>query len=87
LRFDLRKTGVKVLELVPPYVQTELYNGANDPRAMPLKEYIAEAMGLLATDAEEIVVERARFHRPEETAVKEAEKVTQYNEMLTADPH
>jgi uncharacterized oxidoreductase len=47
LRYQLRNTGIEVLELIPPYVQTHLMSGADDPRAMPLKDYIAEAMGIL----------------------------------------
>jgi uncharacterized oxidoreductase len=49
LRYQLKDTTTEVLEIIPPYVQTELMNGAEDPRAMPLKEYIAETMGLLST--------------------------------------
>jgi uncharacterized oxidoreductase len=42
LRYQLRGTKIEVLELVPPYVQTELMGSrlANDPRAMPLKDFI-----------------------------------------------
>ena len=49
LRYQLKGTKVEVLELVPPYVQTELMGDAQatDPRAMPLKEYIAETMKIL----------------------------------------
>lgn len=46
LRFQLRATRIEVIELVPPYVQTNLMNGADDPRAMPLKAFIAEVMGI-----------------------------------------
>jgi len=68
LRYQMRKTKVEVLELAPPYVQTELMNGAEDPRAMPLKEFIAEVMEILKTQPEvqEILVEnvkRLRFAR------------------------
>jgi uncharacterized oxidoreductase len=31
-----------VIEIVPPYVQTNLMDGAEDPRAMPLKDCIVE---------------------------------------------
>ncbi len=50
LRLQLRGTAVEVLELAPPYVQTELMGShqASDPNAMPLAEYISETMGLLA---------------------------------------
>ena len=62
LRYQLKGTGIKVVELVPPYVQTELMGNAqaSDPRAMPLKDYIGETMKLLKEqpDAREILVER-----------------------------
>ena len=50
LRHQLRSTSVEVLELSPPYVRTTL-TGAHqitDPRAMPLEDYTAEVMDLLA---------------------------------------
>lgn len=64
LRFQLRETEVEVIELPPPYVQTELTGAhqASDPHAMPLKDYIAETMDLLATTPTpaEILVERVK---------------------------
>ena len=62
LRYKLKGTSVKVIELAPPYVQTELMGPGMkvDPRAMPLDEFIAEVMTLLATDADEILVERVK---------------------------
>jgi len=47
LRHQLRNTGIEVLELIPPYVQTDLMDGADDPRAMPLSRFIAEVMEIL----------------------------------------
>jgi uncharacterized oxidoreductase len=47
LRYQLRTTGIEVLELVPPYVATNLMSGAADPRAMPLDQFIAEVMEIL----------------------------------------
>jgi uncharacterized oxidoreductase len=62
MRYQLKGTKVEVLELVPPYVQTELMGDAQatDPRAMPLKEYIAETMKILKEQpgVTEICVER-----------------------------
>ena len=59
LRYQLKSTSVEVLELVPPYVQTDLMDGAEDPRAMKLDEFIAEVMRLMqAEQADEICVER-----------------------------
>ncbi len=62
LRYQLRDTAVEVLEIAPPYVQTELSgtHQATDPNAMPLDEYIAETMSLLQNPppSGEILVER-----------------------------
>jgi uncharacterized oxidoreductase len=63
LRYQLRHTSVDVLELVPPYVQTELLGPGQltDPNAVPLKDFISEAMHILkhSPDVTEICVERA----------------------------
>jgi uncharacterized oxidoreductase len=60
LRYQLKDTSVEVLELAPPYVQTELMGEqqANDPRAMPLADFLSETMHILATqpEAKEILV-------------------------------
>lgn len=62
LRWQLRGSPVEVLELIPPYVQTELMgpHQTTDPRAMPLADFIAEVMEILRTqpDAKEICVRR-----------------------------
>ena len=54
LRYQLRDTPVRVVELIPPYVQTELLgkHQANDPRAMPLDDFIAEVVQILETHPE-----------------------------------
>ncbi len=66
LRYQLRSTSVEVLELIPPYVATDLMSGAKDPRAMPLDMFIRETMEILKTQPtpHEICVEtvkRLRF--------------------------
>jgi uncharacterized oxidoreductase len=65
LRHELKASGLKVIELIPPYVATELGGlgktlvpGAAQP--MPLPAFIAEAMQELATDAEDIAIGRAK---------------------------
>ena len=62
LRYQLRNTTIEVLELVPPYVATELMGTyqLKDPRAMPLAEFITEVMEILKThpEAKEICVKR-----------------------------
>jgi len=60
LRVRLRGTNVRVLELVPPWVRTALAGGYDNPRAMNLDDFIAEAMEKFATGAEEILVDRVR---------------------------
>jgi uncharacterized oxidoreductase len=59
-RYKLKDTKVKVIEIVPPWVQTDLMNSNNNPNAMPLADFIAESMKLLGTDADEILVERVK---------------------------
>jgi uncharacterized oxidoreductase len=62
LRYQLKATPVEVFELAPPYVQTHLMAGADDPRAMPLKDFIQEVMEIFKTQPtpSEILVERAK---------------------------
>jgi uncharacterized oxidoreductase len=62
LRYQLRGTPIEILELVPPYVATHLMSGADDPRAMPLDQFIAEVMEILKTQPTpaEICVERVK---------------------------
>ena len=71
LRWQLRGMGIEVLELAPPYVATGLSgkHQATDPRAMPLSDFVAEAMALLeAADhpGSEVLVRRARDTRTAE---------------------
>jgi uncharacterized oxidoreductase len=82
-RYLLKGTSVRVLELAPPYVQTELMGShqAADPRAMPLKEFIDETMRLLATDADEILVERVKALRGN-PGPNEGAFVNQFNDMM-----
>lgn len=66
LRLQLADTSVRVVELEPPAVRTDLLPGhAENEHAMPLDEYVAEVMGLIETqpDAKEIQVERVKFLR------------------------
>jgi uncharacterized oxidoreductase len=62
LRYQLKGSSIEVLELIPPYVATDLMDGAADPRAMPLEQYIAEVMEILRSQpsATEICVERVK---------------------------
>ena len=88
LRYQLKGTGVQVLELIPPYVQTELMGErqANDPAAMPLKDYIDESMSILTNSPEavEICVERVKPLRFAEASGGYSEFFQKMNDALTA---
>ena len=81
LRYQLRDTSVEVLEICPPYVQTELFTpgGATDSRAMPLPEYIAETMEQIKNPppSGEILVERVK-------PLRFAERNGNFDEMFAA---
>ena len=67
LRWQLHDSNIRVIELIPPYVQTELTSSAqaSDPLAMPLDEFIAQVTHILETehDVTEVTVERVLFQR------------------------
>jgi uncharacterized oxidoreductase len=81
LRYKLKDTSVRVLEIAPPWVQTDLLGSNNEPRAMPLSEFIEETMKVLGTGAEEVLVERAKPLR-NATGPNEAGFVTQFNDAF-----
>jgi uncharacterized oxidoreductase len=64
LRQQLRDSTVKVIELIPPYVATELGGGSQAPAGalhqMSLESFIAETMNELAGDADEIAIGGAK---------------------------
>jgi uncharacterized oxidoreductase len=64
VRHQLQNSNVQVIELAPPYVQTELMGASQavDPNAMPLAEFIDEVMTILGQnpDVTEVIVERCK---------------------------
>ncbi|HYL85442.1 MAG TPA: SDR family NAD(P)-dependent oxidoreductase [Candidatus Angelobacter sp.] len=65
LRQQLRNSGMRVIELIPPYVATELGGPSKPPapgalRQMPLETFVAETMKELAGDADEIAIGGAK---------------------------
>ena len=59
LRYQLKDTHIRVREIIPPWVATELMGATpTDPRAMPLADFIAETVELMDTSADEIAVGR-----------------------------
>ena len=80
LRMQLRKTSVEVLELAPPYVQTELGGPQqlSDPRAMPLEAFTKEVVQILengSIEKGEILVESVK-------PLRWAEKNGNYGQLL-----
>jgi uncharacterized oxidoreductase len=63
LRYQLKDSSVQVIEIIPPWVQTELQGDRGmNPKAMPMDEYIADTMSIFkeSPDATEIVIERVK---------------------------
>jgi short-subunit dehydrogenase involved in D-alanine esterification of teichoic acids len=87
IRLQLADTTVKIVELEPPSVRTSLLPGQEDSEvAMPLGEFVAEAVALLQAqpDAKEIQVERVKFLRYGEARGDYDQVVETLN---ASDPH
>jgi short-subunit dehydrogenase involved in D-alanine esterification of teichoic acids len=87
LRLQLADTSVKVVELVPPSVRTALLPGQESSEfAMPLGDFVAEAVGLIEStpDATEIQVENVKFLRYGEARGDYDKVVAALNHL---DPH
>jgi len=67
LRHQLKNTGVRIVEVAPPWVATDLGAGHTPAQPhgglspMPLAAFIAAAMEELASDADELPVAGAKF--------------------------
>jgi uncharacterized oxidoreductase len=84
LRYQLQDTAIKVIEIIPPWVATELMGETpTDPRAMPLDAFIAESMQILATDADEICVKNVGFLRNAAASGNEAGIFKTFNDSLS----
>lgn len=82
LRLQLRDRGVRVREIIPPAVQTEFAPGQSTAEwAMPLDAFIAETMGLLGEDDDELVVDHARALRDSEVNGNRAELMDQLTRL------
>jgi uncharacterized oxidoreductase len=80
----LRKTRVAVIELAPPAVQTDLMPGsATNPHAMPLADFISEAMAKLTADPtpDEVLVDRVLFLRNAESSGTFKETFAMLNQL------
>jgi uncharacterized oxidoreductase len=89
LRYQLKDTAVQVIELIPPYVQTELMGPgqASDSNAMPLNEFITESMQILKSDPNvtEICVERVKPLRFAERGGNYDAFWKQFNDRISAN--
>ena len=65
LRVQLAGTPVQVLELIPPAVRTTLMGQQDSEQAMPLEDFLTEAMAILHAEPEagEILVDSVKFLR------------------------
>jgi uncharacterized oxidoreductase len=87
IRLQYAGTSVKVVELEPPSVRTELMPGQQDnERAMPLDDFIAAVMSLLETqpDIREVQCEQVKFLRYGEARGDYDQVVATLN---ATDPH
>jgi uncharacterized oxidoreductase len=87
IRLQYADTNVQVIELEPPSVRTGLLPGQEtNEQAMPLDEFINEAVGLLESQpgAKEIQVERVKFLRYGEARGDYDQVVATLN---ASDPH
>src|ERR1700686_2166336 len=80
-RYKLKNTAVSGLEIAAPWVQTDLLGSNHEPRAMPLAEFIEETISVLATDAQQVRVERAKPLR-NHPGPNEGALVTQFNDLM-----
>lgn len=87
LRLQLADTSVRVVELEPPAVATDLMPGQRQsPIAMPLAEFVDEVMSIIEAepDVTEVQVERVKFLRYGEKRGDYADVVATLN---ATDPH
>ena len=85
-RYLLKNAGVRVLEMSPPWVRTDLMNSREAEAAMPLDQFIAETMAAFGTGADEILVEGAKSLRGY-AGPNEHGAVSQFNEFMAAYVH
>lgn len=84
-RFMLRDTSVRVLEIAPPWVDTDLIHKSGDSRAMPVDAFIAQTLDKLATATTEVIVDSVLPMRANPGA-NEHTLVTQFNQALVDEP-
>ena len=74
LRYQLRNTGIKVFEIIPPAVDTELGSDRREDKTqshggMPVQEFIEQAMHALEDDNLEAAIGSANHSREKREAL------------------
>lgn len=84
-RFKLRNSSVKVVEIAPPWVNTDLVHKSDDPRAMPLDAFVEQTLAKLGTDADEVYVDAIQAIRDNPGSGEHA-LVNGFNAQMEANP-
>lgn len=84
-RFLLRDAGVSVIEIAPPWVDTDLIYKSGDARAMPLADFIEQTFEKLATDNPEAIVDSVLPARANPGANEHA-MVNAFNQAMVENP-
>ncbi|CAB3854168.1 MAG: SDR family oxidoreductase [Achromobacter mucicolens] len=84
-RFSLRQSGVKVIEVAPPWVDTDLIFKSGDARAMPLADFVADTMKGLASGKDEVYVDAIQALR-DNPGSSEHELVNAFNQSIADNP-
>ncbi len=84
-RFTLRDSGVRVVEVAPPWVDTDLVHKSGDSRAMPLPDFIAETMKGLESGRDEVYVDAIQAFR-DNPGSGEHELVNAFNQAMVDNP-
>lgn len=84
-RFMLEGSGVRVVEIAPPWVDTDLVYKSGDPRAMPLPDFVAATMQGLAAGSDEVYVDAVQVLRDNPGSGEHA-FVNAFNRLLKDNP-
>lgn len=84
-RFLLKDFGIKVIEISPPWVDTDLIYKSGDTRAMPLPDFIQQTFDKLGTDTIEAIVDSVLPARANPGA-NEHEMVNAFNQAMVDNP-
>ncbi|AOR80334.1 SDR family NAD(P)-dependent oxidoreductase (plasmid) [Novosphingobium resinovorum] len=84
-RFQLRDSSVRVQEIAPPWVDTDLIYKSGDPRAMPLDDFIEQTLVALEMDDPEVLVDAVKPLRDNPGAQEHA-LVYAFNQSVADNP-